>query len=53
MASPGEIEKLEHPLRRTELNVIVELTNAPLDALAVMNHVKSPEAGAIVLFAGM
>ena len=36
-----------------EDNVYVELTDKNLDATIVMNQVKSPQAGAIVLFAGM
>ena len=35
-----------------ENGVSVALTNGLLDALAVMNEVRSPKAGAIVLFAG-
>ena len=34
-------------------DVYVGLTDKILDALIVMNQVKSPRAGAIVLFAGM
>jgi hypothetical protein len=36
----------------SEANIYVHLTHAPLDVLHVMSLVKSPEAGAIVLFAG-
>ena len=36
-----------------ERDVYVELTYANLDASSVMNRVRSPGAGAIVLFAGM
>lgn len=33
-------------------NVHVALTHSPLDTLGVLNRVKSPKAGAVVLFAG-
>lgn len=35
-----------------EDDVYVELTHNILDALSIMNQVRSPQAGAIVLFAG-
>ena len=38
---------------RTEGNCYVALTQAHLDAPAIMNRVRSPKAGAIVLFAGI
>jgi molybdopterin synthase catalytic subunit len=31
----------------------VELTEKHLDVISVMNHVRSPKAGAIVIFAGV
>ena len=34
-------------------NAHVELTHTNLDPIYIMNKVKSPQAGAIVLFAGM
>jgi hypothetical protein len=37
----------------SEPNIHVELTHSHLDVLHIMNMVKSPEAGAIVLFAGI
>ena len=46
----------EHPpaqFLREEDNIHVELTYSPLDSATTMNRVKSPQAGAIVLFAGM
>jgi molybdopterin synthase catalytic subunit len=33
--------------------IYVALTNDHLDAVTIMNKVRSPKAGAIVLFAGM
>lgn len=33
-------------------DISVALTHEPLDAREIMNQVKSPKAGAIVLFAG-
>lgn len=35
-----------------EDDIHVELTYAHLDVIAVMNRVRSPKAGAIVIFAG-
>ncbi|KAI9819276.1 MAG: Molybdopterin synthase catalytic subunit [Pycnora praestabilis] len=40
------------PQRLEEPNIHVELTHAHLDVISVMNRVKSPKAGAVVLFAG-
>lgn len=37
----------------SESNVYVSLTYDELDAKAMMDRVKSPKAGAVVLFAGM
>jgi hypothetical protein len=37
---------------RSEGNCYVALTNHHLDVLDIMNRVRSPKAGAIVLFAG-
>jgi len=34
-------------------NIHVELTNAPLSITEVMNKIRSPKAGALVLFAGI
>lgn len=36
-----------------EDGLFVALTHDTLDAVAIMNKVRSPKAGAIVLFAGM
>jgi hypothetical protein len=36
----------------SEENIHVELTFEQLDVIGIMNRVKSPKAGAIVLFAG-
>ena len=41
------------PQSLEEQGVYVELTNNLLDPLSIMNRVRSPQAGAIVLFAGM
>jgi molybdopterin synthase catalytic subunit len=38
---------------RSEGNCYVALTNDHLDVLDIMNRVRSPKAGAIVLFAGI
>jgi molybdopterin synthase catalytic subunit len=46
MAEAAEIMQLD------EENVHVELTYNNLDAISIMNRVKSPRAGAVVLFAG-
>jgi len=37
----------------SEPNVYVSLTNEPIDASVTLARVKSPKAGAVVLFAGM
>lgn len=37
----------------SEPSIRVSLTHDPLDASAAMSRVKSPKAGAVVLFAGM
>lgn len=37
---------------REDEHVYVALTHAHLDVLSIMNKVKSPQAGAVVLFAG-
>lgn len=37
---------------RSEVNCYVALTHDHLDVLTIMNRVRSPKAGAIVLFAG-
>jgi len=41
------------PTQFEEDGVFVALTHDTLDAVAIMNKVRSPKAGAIVLFAGM
>lgn len=41
------------PTEFEEDGVFVALTHDTLDAVAIMNKVRSPKAGAIVLFAGM
>ncbi|CUS13062.1 unnamed protein product [Tuber aestivum] len=52
----GEGEKEEKQLPQTESlsreNIHVELTSAPLSIAQVMDRVRSPKAGALVLFAG-
>ena len=40
------------PQRIVEEDIYVELTSASLDVLLIMNKVRRPQAGAIVLFAG-
>jgi molybdopterin synthase catalytic subunit len=40
------------PTHFEEDGVFVALTHDTLDAVAIMNKVRSPKAGAIVLFAG-
>lgn len=40
------------PTEFEEDGVFVALTHNTLDAVAIMNKVRSPKAGAIVLFAG-
>ncbi|KAI5203921.1 Molybdopterin biosynthesis MoaE [Aureobasidium subglaciale] len=40
------------PTELTEDGIFVALTHDTLDAVAIMNKVRSPKAGAIVLFAG-
>lgn len=37
----------------SESNIYVSLTNEPIDASVTLARVKSPKAGAVVLFAGM
>ncbi|KAL9612908.1 MAG: hypothetical protein Q9167_002541 [Letrouitia subvulpina] len=46
MSEPRELHQL------TDENILVSLTNAPLDILPIIASVKSPKAGAVVLFAG-
>jgi len=43
----------EEPVVEKDEGIYIELTHATLDALALMNFVRSPKAGAIVLFAGI
>ena len=52
MASPSE-PPMQTPSFLEEENVHVELTPDPLHVTKVMSRVKSPKAGAVVLFAGM
>ncbi|KAI4211353.1 MAG: hypothetical protein LQ351_005908 [Letrouitia transgressa] len=40
------------PQQLTDENILVSLTNAPLDILPVISGVKSSKVGAVVLFAG-
>ena len=42
----------QDPVVEKEEGIYIELTHATLDALSLMNFVRSPKAGAIVLFAG-
>jgi molybdopterin synthase catalytic subunit len=51
MANPNQQFEGEQSL--SEPNIYVSLTYDPLDASAAMARVKSPKAGAVVLFAGM
>ena len=52
----GDIQPLEDGTLTeavlSEPSIRVELTYSPLNALATMQHVRSPLAGATVLFAG-
>ena len=41
------------PTHFEEEGIFVALTHDTLDAVTIMNKVRSPKAGAIVLFAGM
>jgi len=45
-------EKENHPMTREEENIFVGLTHEHLNVDSIMAKVKSPKAGAIVLFAG-
>lgn len=47
-----EHASIEQELSREEGPVYVSLTHEPLDITSIINHVRSPKAGAIVLFAG-
>jgi hypothetical protein len=52
---PSEIENEPETETKVELTAegcYVALTHDPLDVKAIMDRVRSPEAGAIVLFAG-
>jgi molybdopterin synthase catalytic subunit len=51
MANPNQQFEGEQSL--SEPNIYVSLTYDPLNASAAMARVKSPKAGAVVLFAGM
>lgn len=50
MSQDSQSAKL--PTEFKEDGVFVALTHDTLDAVAIMNKVRSPKAGAIVLFAG-
>ena len=52
MASPKETP-MQTPSFLEEENIHVELTPEPLSVTQIMNRVKSPKAGAVVLFAGI
>ncbi|KAI9784495.1 MAG: Molybdopterin synthase catalytic subunit [Peltula sp. TS41687] len=45
-------EEQQHELSRAKGSIYVALTHAPLDLQSIMDRVRSPKAGAIVLFAG-
>jgi hypothetical protein len=49
---PDPQVNVTEPASLSDANVHVRLTHSPLDVLHVMSLVKSPEAGAVVLFAG-
>ncbi|KAK5169257.1 Molybdopterin synthase catalytic subunit [Oleoguttula sp. CCFEE 6159] len=51
MAATATQSKAETPMSITEPNIHVELTYDHLDVVSIMNRVRSPKAGAIVLFA--
>lgn len=46
------VQQYNGPMQVEEEGVFVALTHDVLDAVAIMNRVRSPKAGAIVLFAG-
>jgi molybdopterin synthase catalytic subunit len=50
--TPEQTQPNNAPTQFEEDGVFVALTHDPLDAVAIMNKVRSPKAGAIVLFAG-
>ncbi|KAI5247812.1 Molybdopterin biosynthesis MoaE [Aureobasidium subglaciale] len=50
--STVETTQATKPTELTEDGIFVALTHDTLDAVAIMNKVRSPKAGAIVLFAG-
>lgn len=53
MANPaGPPRAFEGEQSLSEANIYVSLTYDPLDAAQAMARVKSPKAGAVVLFAG-
>lgn len=51
--TPDRLQVFEGDLSRSDEGVSVTLTYDELDSKAVMAQVKSPKAGAVVLFAGM
>jgi len=46
-------QQQQQPGSLSRENIHVELTNAPLSITEVMNKIRSPKAGALVLFAGI
>jgi hypothetical protein len=51
-STPEQKQFNNTPTEFEEDGVFVALTHDTLDAVAIMNKVRSPKAGAIVLFAG-
>jgi molybdopterin synthase catalytic subunit len=52
-STPQPEAKASESMNLSQPNIHVELTHSHLDVLRIMSLVKSPEAGAIVLFAGI
>lgn len=55
---PPLVEKMDplsppQPQSMSEENIHVELTHEPLSITGTLNRVRSPKAGALVLFAGL
>ena len=53
VALPFSMAEPLEPQQLTDENILVSLTHTSLDILSVVNSVKNPKAGAVVLFAGI
>lgn len=51
-AMPGSTTTPESPIAEEDPQIFVSLTHDPLSITALVDRVRSPKAGAIVLFAG-